>query len=199
MCEYLFHDSFVPGIRQIHASSVLHGTEDTRVVYLTGSRAYALFYIWDAGHNIRPNKHVTAWIKNGTVYYEEQFPQQLTSFYKGVSGYVYYVKHDESFCPVEEHESMWYGRKDADVAKVDYIADVYDEICRYEKSGIIKIIRYSDVPLSRLNDLYSYVSERILSRNLLHTPEAKDALFYQTYFKKAWEAAVEKDRQSVKR
>lgn len=56
MENYLFHGSFVSGIERLHATSKLHGTEDTMVVYLTANPAYALFYIWDAAHNKRTGK-----------------------------------------------------------------------------------------------------------------------------------------------
>lgn len=196
MCEYLYHGSSVPGIGQIRASSLLHGTDDVKVVYLTGSRAYALFYIWDAEHNIRPGKHVTAWIRDGMVYYEEQFPEQLAAFYKGVSGYVYYVERDESFRPVADHESMWYNTRDAEVAKADYIADVYEEICRYERQGKLKVVRYNEVPASRIEMLYVHFAEEIVSKNLLHTPDTANARFFQTYYKRAWKLAAEKDKEN---
>ncbi len=195
MDKYLYHGSSISGISQIHANSRLHGTDDVKVVYLTDNRAYALFYIWDAEHNIRQGKHVTGWIKDGTVYYEEQFPEQLSAFYKGVSGYVYYTEYNETFRPVEDHESMWYGIKDAEVVKADYITDVYEEICRYENLGRLKIIHYNDVPVSRLNDLYSHMADNIISKNLLYTPNTANALFYQTYFKKVWELAIKKDKE----
>ena len=71
MKNYLFHGSFASGIETLHATSKLHGTEDTMVVYLTENPVYALFYIWDAEHNKRTGKYVTCFIKNGKVYYEE--------------------------------------------------------------------------------------------------------------------------------
>lgn len=196
MSKYLYHGSSVAGIDQIRASSLLHGTDGTKVVYLTENRAYALFYIWDAEHNIKEGKHVTAWIRDGMVYYEEQFPEQLPTFYKGVSGYVYYVEGGESFRPVKDHESMWYDTKDADVVKVDYIADVYEELCRYERQGKLKVVRYNEVSASRIEMLYTHFAEEIVSKNLLHTPDTANARFFQTYYKRAWELAAEKDKEN---
>lgn len=89
MIEYLYHGSHIPDIEKLNATSLFHGTSDTKVVYLTDSYPYSLFYILDADHNIKQGKHVTSWIKDGIVYFEEQFPNQLLEFYKGVSGYVY--------------------------------------------------------------------------------------------------------------
>ncbi len=86
--DYLYHGSIISGIKYIKPNSRLHGS-DKEVVYLTDNIPYALFYIWDKEHNHYSGKHVTAWIKDGTAYYEEQFPNQLKTFYKGVSGYLY--------------------------------------------------------------------------------------------------------------
>ena len=194
MSKYLYYGSSVAGIDQIRASSLLHGTDGTKVVYLTENRAYALFYIWDAEHNIKEGKHVTAWIRNGMVYYEEQFPEQLPTFYKGVSGYVYYVEGGESFRPVEGREFMWYDTKDANVVKVDYITDVYEELCRYENLGKFKVVHYNEVPVSRIEELYSHMAEEIVSKNLLHMPDIANARFYQTYFQRVWELAKEIDK-----
>ena len=67
MKNYLFHGSYASGIETLQATSKLHGTEDTMVVYLTANPVYALFYIWDAEHNKRTGKYVTSFIKNGLV------------------------------------------------------------------------------------------------------------------------------------
>lgn len=77
----LYHGSAVPDIQIIKVTSKLHGTDDTKVLYLTDNLPYSLFYIWDATHNIKTGKHITAWIKDGIVYYEEQFKGQLEAFY----------------------------------------------------------------------------------------------------------------------
>ena len=71
----LYHGSAAKGIRTLEAGSLLHGTGQ-RVVYLTDSLAYALFYLWDEAHVGWPQKHVTAWVEAGLAQYEEQFAGQ---------------------------------------------------------------------------------------------------------------------------
>ena len=70
-------------------------------------------------------------IKNGIVYYEEQFEGQLEAFYKGVSGYVYCAEYREHFKPVENRESMYFSEIDSTVFKTIYISDVYSEIMKF--------------------------------------------------------------------
>ncbi len=192
MSKYLYHGSSVPGIETLYATSKLHGSENTQVVYLTESIPYALFYIWDANHNKRIGKHVTAWIKEGIVSYEEQFPNMLYAFYKGVSGYIYYIDHTEEFSRVENREAMWYSFSDAKVTKAQYIADVYEELLKYEIEGKVKIIRYEKVAKERIQSLYEHMAERILKENLPDNPKSDEAVFYQTYFEPVWKMALEK-------
>ena len=77
MTEYLYHGTVVPNIKVLNAVSSLHGGGEQKIVYLTDNPAYALLYIWDSVKNLKTGKHVTAWIKDGIVYYEEQFSEQL--------------------------------------------------------------------------------------------------------------------------
>ena len=192
MKNYLFHGSFASGIETLHATSKLHGTEDTKVVYLTANPVYALFYIWDAIHNKRTGKYVTCFIKNGKVYYEEQFPDQLKSFYQGVSGYLYCIPHTEDFARVEGWEDMWYSPKDAGIAEVRFIPDVYEELMKYEREGKLEVITHEKVAPERIKDLYKYMAQKLVNNGLLETPDCEEAVFCQTYFAPVWRMAKER-------
>ena len=186
----LYHGSAISDINVLKAESKLHGKDGAKVLYLTDNLPYSLFYIWDANHNIKPGKHVTAWIKDGIVYYEEQFQGQLEAFYKGVSGYVYFVERNEHFNPVVNRESMWFSERDSAVFKATYIPDVYSEIMKYANDGRVKIFSFDEVPKERIEDLYSTITQKIVNSEVLNTPSLPDAKFYQTFFKKAWDDAV---------
>ena len=188
--NYLYHGSVIANIHIIKAESTLHGTDNTKVFYLTDNLPYSLFYIWDSSHNIKRNKHVTAWIKDGIVYYEEQFEGQLKAFYKGVSGYVYCVESNENFKPVENRESMWFSETDSAVFKTFIISDVYSEIMKYANEGKVKIINFDEVSKERITDLYNIITQRIIKSGLLNNTDSTDAKFYQTYFSKAWNDAL---------
>ena len=192
MKNYLFHGSHASGIETLHANSKLHGTEDTMVVYLTANPVYALFYIWDAAHNKRTGKYVTCFIKNGKVYYEEQFPGQLKAFYQGVSGYLYYIPHTEDFGRVEGWEDMWYSPKDAGIAEVRFIPDVYEELMKYETEGKFEVISYEKVATERIKDLYEYMARKLVNNGIVKQPDCEEAVFYQTYFEPVWRMAQER-------
>lgn len=190
LTKYLFHGSHASGIETLHATSKLHGMEDTMVVYLTANPTYALFYIWDAEHNKRTGKYVTCFIKNGKVYYEEQFPGMLKAFYKGVSGYLYCIPHTEEFARVEGWEEMWYSTKDAAIAEVRYIPDVYEELMKYEKEGKLEVISYEKVTPERIKDLYEYIARKLVNNGIVKQPDCEEAVFYRTYFESVWRMAL---------
>ncbi len=192
--HFLYHGTVVPNIKIINAVSSLHDWEEQKIVYLTDNRAYSLFYIWDSVHNLKKGKHVTAWIKDGIVYYEEQFPEQLKAFYDGVSGYLYRVEKNASFCPVQNRESMWYSTENAIVERAEYIENVYDELLEYQKTGKLKIIPFEEVEKSRIDALYSRMADSVLERRLTETPNDPDALFYQKYFPLVWEQVKRKSK-----
>ena len=113
--DYLYHGSIIENIEVLEARSKLHGS-DSRVVYLTSSIPYALVYIWDAEKNNNHTKHVTCGIRDGEVFYEEKFPNQLETFYKGVSGYLYCVDNEDTY-EVNEREYMYYSLHDKVVVR----------------------------------------------------------------------------------
>ena len=70
-----------------------------------------------------------------------------------------------------------------------YVPNVYDEIQKYVAEGKIKITKYSEMDKDKIKALYDHISERIVRDGLLDNPESEDAVFYKTFFSKAWEAA----------
>ena len=188
----LYHASAVSGIDTLKAISPLHGSDGERVVYLTESLPYSLFYIWDAEHNKKPGKHVTCGLKDGIVHYEEQFPGQLKAFYEGVQGWVYTVDPGDSFEPMPKRECMWFSRHDTKVAESMFIENVYAEIMKYVHSGQVKVISFAEVSAERISMLYDYMAQDILSKDLLYQPDCPDAIFYQTYFPSVWEKAAKR-------
>ncbi|MCM1061542.1 MAG: hypothetical protein NC452_14835 [Eubacterium sp.] len=187
--DRLYHGSIISGIKQIETRSLLHGS-DRKVVYLTDNIPYALFYIWDKEHNHNSGKHVTAWVRDGTAFYEEQFPDQMKTFYKGVSGYLYVVPRNSEIISAENREGMYYSLNNVMTEGEYYIADVYDELIKYELSGELKVRRYNEQSEERKNELTDLTAEAIVRENCFNNKENSE--FYKRYFAKAWERAVQK-------
>lgn len=184
---YLFHGSDVADITCLNARSRLHGAE-TNVLYLTDHVPYALFYIWDAAHNGTGHKHVTGWTKDGIACYEEQFPDQLRTFYQGVSGYLYYVAEAACIHPMQERENIFYSTEDMPVAKKEWIPDVYEALLAYERAGLLKVLRYAEQSEARQDELVSMIATAIRRSDFFEQDKEYQA-FMQKYFPKAWECA----------
>lgn len=187
MKEYFYHGSDYFGITELEVRSKLHNT-DKKVVYLTDNIPYALYYIWDKEHNGYSGKYITGWIKDGIAYYEEQFPNQLKTFYKGVSGYLYRISKNSHIKSVDSRECMYYSLANAVVDKADYIIDVYEELLKYEASGKFKVLRYNEQSEKRQGELINFISTDIVNSDFFKDNEEK-AQFMKKYFVEAWDKA----------
>lgn len=183
----LYHGSVTENITELKTNSPLHGS-DKKVVYLTDNIPYALLYIWDANHNNYTGKFVTGWIKKGIAYYEETFPNQLETFYKGTSGYLYCIEKNADFFAVDSREEMYYSEKNIIVKNAVYIDDIYQELIKYETSGQFKPLRFNEQTKEKQNELINKSAGIIAKSNLFKNDEEK-AKFYKKYFSAAWERA----------
>ena len=185
--KYFYHGSNIPGITQLEARSKLHNTEE-KVVYLTDCLPYALFYIWDSEHNDCSGKHVTGWVKNGVAYYEEQFPEQLKTFYQGVTGSLYCISDNPNIKPVEGRDNLYYCPTDVSVSKVEQVFDVYEELLRYEAEGMLTVLRYNEQSSERQEELINLIASAIVQANFYENNKAQRE-FMKKHFGKAWEIA----------
>lgn len=182
-----YHGSSVPEITKLEARSKLHNSEE-KVVYLTDNVPYALFYIWDEKHNGFDSKHVTGWIKNGIAYYEEQFLDQLKTFYEGVSGYLYRINDNYDIRQMENRDNMFFSINDVIVSEVVQIIDVYEELLKYEAEGKLVVLRYSEQSEQRQSELVDLIAQAIIHDNF-YIENKQQRVFMQKYFTKAWQIA----------
>ena len=188
MVKQYYHGTCTPGISVLEARSLLHDTKE-KVVYLTDSIPYALFYIWDAVHNDCNAKHVTGWMKDGIAYYEEQFPDQLKTFYQGISGYLYGISDNESIQSVGNRTNMFYCLGNVAVAETIHIPDVYDEMLKYELEGKLVVLRYNEQSPQRQNELIDLMARGIV-RHAFYADNTQMKEFMKRNFIKAWERAL---------
>lgn len=186
--DYFYHGSILSNITELKALSLLHN-ENKKVVYLTDNIPYALFYIWDGKHNNYDRKFVTGWIKNGITYYEELFPMQLETFYKGVSGYLYCIKKLSNILPVNMNESMYYSEENISIDRTVYIPDIYSELIKYEALGEFRLLRFNEQPLEKQNELIDKSTDIIMKYDFFKNDELKQK-FYKKFFWTAWKRAA---------
>lgn len=185
--KYFYHGSENSGITELQARSKLHGTQE-KVVYFTDNIPYALFYLWDEKHVGYGCKHITGWLKNGTAYYEEQFPNQLKAFYQGASGYLYGVGQSPRVKAVENRESLFYCPGNILVEKVEPVADVYQALMKQEAKGALVVLRYAEQTEQRRKELTDLIAEFIL-REQFFEQDTQRREFFRTYFQAAWKNA----------
>ena len=82
---------------------------------------------------------------DGTLCLEEYYPNAIEDTYKGVSGYIYYVKSIDN---VQENIQISNAVTTSDNVCVDgceYVEDAYVEIINAADKGLIKLLRYEDM------------------------------------------------------
>lgn len=186
----LYHGSFDGDIKVLKPISKCNDEKGKKVVYLTQSREYALFYIWDSGHNGRKQKWVTCYIKEGVVHYEEQFSNQLYKFYNGVSGYLYFADLNVNITKARE-QLMWYTEQEVAKFTIEKIENVFAEIVKGEKEGKIVIHRYNELEKDKKMLIDKKMAEYIIMKDLFNS-NCDDAKFMKKHHIDAWQLAKEK-------
>lgn len=192
MSKRYYHGSAAADIQALEPRSLLHGTAD-RVVYLTDHVPYALLYVWDEQHNGRAGKYVTGWIKDGVACYEEQFPNQLQTFYQGVQGYLYTVEAGNAVQPLADRESLYYAKEQTPVTSAEVIPDVYAALLKYEAAGSFKVLRYLEQTAQRQNELTDMIAEAI-RRSYFYQDDENEMHFMKKHFPLSWQRAEQMNK-----
>lgn len=179
-----YHGSMTAGITELGTNSLTHDESKVKTVYLTPNRTYALLYIRDLEIN-----HVTCGVTSeGYIRYDEQFPDQLSKLYKGVSGYLYHCRDEGNFALTQTRD-VWISYKPVTIKSVEYIPDVYDELLRYEANGDINVIRYNELTDERKQFYYDMALQYIYKMDFVNCT-SKKAMFWRDSFPQAWEYVV---------
>lgn len=176
----LYHGSTRENIKSLNAVSKDHRSADNRVAYLTSSRTYALFYIRDIEID-----YVTCGVnKSGIIVYDEHFPNQLESLYRGVKGFLYHFNSD---CHFEEtaKRTVWVTRKPVHVMAVERIEDVYDALLTEEKKGLIKINHYESWTSEKKKDIHEMMIYSLFIKDFNSMPHTRTS-FYKKNFTEAY-------------
>ena len=183
-----FHGSTVAGITELRPTASWYSNLKEPTVYLTTSRQLALHYIWDMERigvkcpmlDIRPD---------GTLVFEEMFSGALGYFYKGVSGYIYRCEGDYPINPDSKVFTCATSSKPVPVVDYEYIDDVYEHICAYEKKGTFIYKKYEDAPQWRKDVIRGHVMRFIKRNGLMENPQHSACCFVQEKFPQYWAEA----------
>ena len=116
------------------------------------------------------------------------FPNQLETFYKGVSGYLYCIEKSADISAVDGREAMYYSEEDISVNRAVYISDIYQELMKYEALGEFKLFRFNEQSKEKQNELIDKSAGIIVKSDFFKNDQEK-LKFYKKYFSAAWERA----------
>ena len=177
----IYYHGTTEDLTKLNAVSKDHADAHNSVVYLTPNRAYALFYIRD-----REINWVTCGVKgDGVILYDERFPDQLKTIYRGVSGYIYSCEDNGSFVTSKTRDIYTCNQPVSINSKV-FVPDVYEELLKYVQRGSIDVTRYESLSEDEKQDVFDMMVHSIFKNDLFNS-SGKKAAFFREHFTEAWE------------
>lgn len=173
----LYHGSNVPNIECLRPFSSNHGKP---YVYLTHSKVLATIYACNP--LTRPNGFFTYWWgKNGILYYDEYFDNQLETIYSGKTGFVY--ECEGQYIQMEKMPWVYLSEEKVPVVNAIEISNIYEQLLQYEQEGLLKIQRWNTVS-AKQREIWENVVKRSLESKDLTTPLGAEYYnFVRTHFR----------------
>ena len=173
----LYHGTTVSDLEFLHANSL--DRTGSRVLYLTDSFSYSLFYIRD-----RDIDFVTCGVgSDSIIHYDEKFPNQLEVMYRGISGWIYEVETDAERTNIN---GIWVATGDVKITGKTYIPDVCEAIRSECKKGNIELLSFEETTEEQRALNQEGAVRAFLSGRKIHP---KREAFLRTHFPEAWEEA----------
>lgn len=95
----------------------------------------------------------------GLLQLEEYYPNALEETYKGISGYIYSTSTIPNMKPLSEIKDVYVTDSNTTIEEVEHIVDAYEEILKYERLGLIKILRYEEFIKLKKEWLYKIIQK----------------------------------------
>lgn len=183
-----YHGSITKGLTELHPHLSVGARIQQPLVYLTTSRQLALHYIWDI-ERIGVKMPMLDIRKDGTLVFQEMFPNALEYFYKGVSGYIYHCDGEYAVNPDTNVPTCATSNVVVPVTDFEYIENVYERILEYEKQGKFIYEHYEDLPQWRIDIIRGHIMRFIKRSNLLNDPMHPGLNFIREKFPQYWAEA----------
>ncbi len=81
---------------------------------------------------------------DGTLRFEEYYPHALEDTYKGISGYIYHVKHLDTPQDNIQISNAVTCTECVPVDGFEFVPDAYEAILEFSQKGLLKIVRYEE-------------------------------------------------------
>jgi len=148
-----YHASQTGGIKVLEPRISNHNIP---LIYFSAKRENVLVYLSNAiekyckesgfVYNGKWHKWATYGFEaDGTLRFDEYYPNAIEDTYKGVSGYIYFADDIcENNASIEISNTVTTS-KPVPVGGFEFIEDAYSEIFKAAEAGLIKICRYEDM------------------------------------------------------
>jgi len=185
-----YHGSTVKGLTELRPDYAVNAYIKDPLVYLTTSRQLALHYIWDVKRLGKIKMPMIDIRSDGTIVFQEMFPNALEYLYKGVDGYIYECDGDCSLNSETHINTCATSNKVVPITSFEYIEDVYEHILSYSENGKFVYERYEDLPQWRKDIIRGHITRFIKHHNLLDDPDHPSLEFIRKKFPRYWEEAL---------
>ncbi len=153
-------------------------------VYLTTLLPMALMYA------VRNYEYTYGYTKEGQIYFEEYFPDELEILYRGKSASLYICDPENIESTRIPNEAV--SEKAVPVISETFIPDACEALLEQERLGTLAIYRYGQLSDEKLNWVRKAEAECIRKSNLINTPGPM-ADYYREHYPESW-AVVEKEQ-----
>ena len=165
-------------------------------VCLTSLRAMALFYL------IRNYEYAYGYTRQGTLYFDEPFPDALKKLYAGKSGWLYSCEegnYERTKIPNE-----FVSAQPVRVTGAAYIPDAYEAFLQEQEAGNILLLAYAHSAADtkkfaeKLTWIEKEISEEILHNKLWKEPDCDRARYYRENYPEIWAHTLEQMQMEEK-
>ena len=179
----LYHGSSVPNLKELEPYISEHKKP---YIYFSNNMAVAALY---TVHKIeRPyNWFPYGFNDNGVPIYTEYYPNALADVYRGQRGYIYQCRKTNDMSNPTNINCAYVCPKPVIVDKCITMDDVYMNLLKYEKEGMLIIRRFEDLPDGQRVNIKEQMQQEILNYDLLSMPECSYSRFIRERFPDVWE------------
>lgn len=103
--------------------------------------------------------------KEGILQLEEYYKDALKDTYQGVSGYIYTVEEIPNKEILSDIKDVYVTSDKVTVTNCEYIEDAYEEILAAYELGLINILKYEDLPDTKINWLKDIIPKEYKEAN----------------------------------
>lgn len=153
-------------------------------VYLTTLLPMALMY------SVRNYEYTYGYTKDGQIYLEEYYPNELEILYRGKSASLYLCDPEKTESTQIPNEAV--SEDAVPIISETLISDACEALLEQERLGTLVIYRYHELSEKKLEWIRNVEAECIRKADLLNNPGPM-ADYYREHYPESW-AIVEKEQ-----